>query len=111
MPLSATAVLNAKPRAKAYKLADERGLFLFVTPKGQKYWRLKYRFEGKEKKLAFGVYPDVTLADARAKRDAARRIAAAGEDPAARKQEEQARQQANIFQSFQLGVAVRIPPL
>jgi hypothetical protein len=54
-----------------------------VTPKGQRYWRFRYRFQGKEKILAFGVYPDVSLADAREKRDAARKVVAAGEDPAA----------------------------
>lgn len=79
---------RAKPRANPYKIADERGLYLLVTPKGQKYWRVKYRIEGKEKKLVFGVYPDVTLADARGKRDDARRMIAAGEDPATRKQQE-----------------------
>lgn len=100
MSLSATAVLNAKPRPKSYKLADERGLYLLVTTKGQKYWRLKYRFEGKEKKLAFGVYPDVTLADARGKRDAARRIIAAGEDPAARKREDEAAKRAREEATF-----------
>jgi hypothetical protein len=56
-----------------------------VTPKGHRYWRFKYRFDGKEKILAFGVYPDVSLADAREKRDAARKVVAAGEDPAANK--------------------------
>jgi hypothetical protein len=65
MPLSAVDVSNAKPRAKPYKLSDERGLYLLVTPKGQRYWRFKYRFDGKEKTLAFGVFPDVSLADAR----------------------------------------------
>lgn len=64
-------------------MSDDRGLFLLVTPKGQRYWRFRYRFQGKEKILAFGVYPDVSLADAREKRDAARKVVAAGEDPAA----------------------------
>jgi integrase len=81
MPLSAVAVSNAKPREKPYKLSDDRGLFLLVTPKGHRYWRFKYRFDGKEKILAFGVYPDVSLADAREKRDAARKVVAAGEAP------------------------------
>lgn len=65
MHLSAVTVSNAKPREKPYKLSDNRGLFLLVTPKGHRYWRFKYRFQGKEKILAFGVYPDVSLADAR----------------------------------------------
>jgi hypothetical protein len=63
MALSDTKVKNAKPREKAYKLADEKGLFLLVTPKGSKYWRFKYRFNGKEKLLALGVYSDTSLAD------------------------------------------------
>lgn len=72
MSLTNVAIRAAKPREKAYKLADEKGLFLFITPSGGKYWRLKYRFAGKEKKLAFGVYPEVSLAEAREKRDQAR---------------------------------------
>ena len=63
--LSDTAVRNAKPETKPYKMSDGEGLFLLVTPSGGKYWRLKYFFAGKEKLLALGVYPDVTLADAR----------------------------------------------
>jgi Arm domain-containing DNA-binding protein len=54
MPLTDVKARTAKPREKAYKLADEKGLFLFITPIGSKYWRFKYRFAGKEKKLAFG---------------------------------------------------------
>jgi integrase len=65
---------NAKPKEKAYKLADEKGLFLYVTPEGKKYWRFKYRFNGKEKLLALGVYPDVTLSKARDKRNDARNL-------------------------------------
>lgn len=72
---------NAKPEAKAYKISDEKGLFMHVTPQGNKYWRLKYRFGGKEKLLALGVYDDVTLAKAREKRDEARRLLADGIDP------------------------------
>lgn len=100
MPLTAVAVIHAKGRAKPYKLTDERGLYLLVTPKGQRYWRFNYRFGGKAKTLAFGVFPDVSLADAREKRDAARRVIAAGEDPGAAKRmaaaEEKAREQASF---------------
>lgn len=81
MPLTDTAIRSAKPTEKPQKLADEKGLFLLVHPNGSKYWRLKYRFDGKEKGLAFGVYPDVGLKDARAKRDEARRLLADGIDP------------------------------
>ena len=65
MKLSDTAVRKAKPEAKSYKMADGGGMYLEVMPTGSKYWRLKYRFGGKEKRLAFGVYPDVSLAQAR----------------------------------------------
>jgi integrase len=83
MPLTDTGVRNAKPKAKPYKLADERGMFLLVSPGGAKWWRLKYRFNGKEKLLSLGVYPDVGLKDAREKRDAARKLIAARIDPSA----------------------------
>ena len=73
MPLSDTAIRKAKPTDKPYKLADEKGLFLLVTPAGGKWWRLKYRFGGKEKLLALGKYPEVGLKDARERRDDARK--------------------------------------
>ena len=62
MALSDTKIRSAKPEDKAYKLTDGKGLFLLVHPNGSKYWRFRYRFGGKEKMLAFGVYPDVSLA-------------------------------------------------
>jgi integrase len=102
MPLSAVTVTNAKPREKPYKLSDDRGLFLLVTPKGQRYWRFKYRFDGKEKILAFGVYPDVSLADARDRRDAARKMVAAGEDPAANKKRVEAEKRARSQETFSI---------
>lgn len=73
MPLTDTVIRNAKPAAKPYKVADEKGLYLLVNAAG-KYWRFDYRFMGKRKTLALGIYPDVRLADAREKRDAARRL-------------------------------------
>jgi integrase len=81
MALSDTKVRTLKPEAKPYKLSDERGLFLLVTPAGGKLWRLKYRINKVEKSLALGAYPDVSLADARDARDEARKVIAAGEDP------------------------------
>lgn len=81
MALTNTAVMNAKPDTKPRKLADEKGLFLLVHSNGSKYWRLKYRFGGREKLLALGVYPDVSLADARQRRDDARKLLANGADP------------------------------
>ena len=81
MPLTSTAVSNAKPRDKTKKLFDERGLYLEVSPAGGKWWRLKYRFDGKEKRLSLGVYPDVSLKEARDRRDATRKLVADGIDP------------------------------
>lgn len=69
MLLNARQVETAKPRDKAYKLADGGGLYLMVNTNGSKYWRMKYRFAGKEKKLSFGTYPDISLAEARTKRE------------------------------------------
>jgi integrase len=83
--LTAAEVQKAKPGPKARKLFDEKGLFLLVTPPGGKLWRLKYRIHGREKVLALGAYPDVSLADARDRRDAARKDVAAGDDPSAKR--------------------------
>lgn len=86
--LTVAAPQNAKPAAKPYKLYDERGLFLFVTPSGSRLWRLKYRIAGKEKLLALGAYPDISLKSARERRDDARKLIANGIDPLARKKAE-----------------------
>src|SRR5438105_3596940 len=85
--LSDTKVRAAKPSEKAYKLYDERGLFLFVTPTGGRLWRLKYRMRGREKLISLGAYPDVGLKRAREKRDEARELIADGIDPSAVRQE------------------------
>ena len=87
MPLTNAAILNAKPKAKPYKLTDGDGMFLFVHPNGSKYWRLKYRYANKEKILALGVYPEVNLADARERRMQARKVLATGRDPGEAKKE------------------------
>jgi hypothetical protein len=81
MLLSATAVTQGKSRPKPYKTWDERGLCFLITPKGSRYWRFTYRFAGKARTISLGVYPDVTLADARMRRDEARRLVAADEGP------------------------------
>ena len=81
MPLTNTSIRNAKPTEKTRRLHDERGLYLEVSPTGGKWWRLKYRFNGKEKRLSMGVYPDVSLKDARDRRDDARKLVANGIDP------------------------------
>ena len=81
MRLTDTAIRNAKPAPKQYKMTDGSGLFLLVTPKGGKWWRFKYRFGGKEKQLSLGTYPDVSLKDARGRRDEARKLVGNGVDP------------------------------
>ncbi|MDB7059852.1 integrase arm-type DNA-binding domain-containing protein, partial [Escherichia coli] len=80
MKLNARQIDTAKPKEKAYKLADGGGLYLLVKPGGGEYWRLKYRVAGKEKLLALGVYPEVTLADAPAKLEEAKRGISGGID-------------------------------
>jgi integrase len=87
MPLTNAAILNAKPKDKPYKLTDGDGMFLLVHPNGSKYWRLKYRYANKEKILALGVYPEVSLADARERRLQARKMLAGGRDPGELKKE------------------------
>ncbi|EAQ81490.1 tyrosine-type recombinase/integrase [Blastopirellula marina] len=81
MTLTDAAVRNAKPREKPYKIFDAGGLFLWVQPSGGKWWRYKYRFAGKEKLLALGSYPDISLADARERHALARKVLASGNDP------------------------------
>ena len=85
MPLTDTAIRNAKPGGKLVKLSDGGGLYLMIQPHGTKLWRLAYRFSGKQKLLAFGIYPTVTLAEARARRDAAKQLLVDGIDPSVRR--------------------------
>lgn len=81
MPLTAVAIKNAKGGPKPYKMSDGGGLHLLVKPDGRRYWRLNYRFAGKHKTLALGVFPEVSLAEAREKRDEAKKQIADGRDP------------------------------
>lgn len=101
MKLNAKQVELSKAKDKPYKLADGGGLYLLVNPNGTKYWRLKYRIAGKEKLLAVGVYPSVTLADARARREEAKKILAAGGDPMQEKQEEKRAKLMAVTNSFE----------
>lgn len=87
MRLTDLEIRRAAPREKTYRISDGRGMYLEVSPAGGKYWRLKYRFNAREKRLALGVYPDVTLAHARRKRDEARAMLADGVDPSYAKKE------------------------
>lgn len=82
MPLTTTAIRNAKPAERPYKLADGGGLYLLIKPDGARYWRFKYRYAGKEKLLALGVFPEVPLAEARDGRDDAKRMLRERKDPA-----------------------------
>ncbi|HEX9263190.1 MAG TPA: Arm DNA-binding domain-containing protein, partial [Candidatus Binatia bacterium] len=81
MPLTDVSIRSAKPKEKPYKLFDSGGLYLEINPSGGRWWRWKYRFAGKEKRLSFGVYPDVTLKMAREERDTVRQQLGAGIDP------------------------------
>lgn len=94
MVLTDTAIRNAKPKDKPYKVTDAQGLYLLVNPRGSKLWRVKYRIDGVERKLALGAYPEITLAEARSARDAARRQLAHAVDPNVAKR--QARIEAGI---------------
>ena len=85
MALTDYTIKNAKQAAKQYKLGDSLGLYLLVTPAGGKLWRLKYRLAGKEKLMAFGAYPEISLADARKRRDVAREQINASKDPSREK--------------------------
>ncbi|MBO0241477.1 phage integrase central domain-containing protein [Escherichia coli] len=101
MKLNARQVDAAKPREKAYKLSDGAGLYLEVVPSGSRYWRMKYRFNGKEKRMAFGVYPAVSLAQARALRDEAKKKLAEGIDPSFAKKEEKLVRDVQLNNTFQ----------
>ena len=105
MALSDTKIRGAKPADKPYKLAGGGGMYLLVTPAGGKLWRLKYRFVGKEKLLSLGIYPDVGLALARERRDAARKLLADGIDPGVHRKAvaaDKARMAANSFEAVAL---------
>jgi len=104
MALTDTAIRTAKPRATPYKMGDDGGLFLLVTPTGGRLWKQKFRYGGKEGQLAFGAYPAVTLAMARGKRDAAREQLAKGLNPAQVKRRQEARASLSAAATFD-GVA------
>ena len=88
MALSEFAARRAKPKVKPYKLSDGDGLHLLVNPTGSKLWRLKYRYGGKEKLLSFDPYPLISIADARQKRDEAKRTLLSGTDPSEAKRQQ-----------------------
>src|SRR5580693_6042822 len=81
MALTSFSIQNIRPKEKPYKLSDGNGLHLLVNPNGSKLWRLRYRFGGKQNMIGLGSFPEISLADARAKRDDARKLLANGIDP------------------------------
>lgn len=101
MRLTDTAIRNAKPTDKTVKLFDANGLYLEVSPSGGKWWRLKYRLAGKEKRLSLGTCPETSLKVARERRNAARALIAEGQDPSAERKAQKARQAAAADDSFE----------
>jgi integrase len=102
MALSDTGIRKAPRPDKPKKLADGSGLYLLLNPNGSKWWRFKYRYSGKEKLLSLGTYPDTSLADAREKRDAARKQLATGIDPGAHRKAEKAAGEERAANSFEV---------
>lgn len=102
MPLTEAAIRTAKPGEKPYKLADEKGLFLLINPSGSKWWRLKFRVDGKEKLLSFGTYPEIGLKKARADRDDARKMLAIGIDPSQHRKACKATRDVQTANSFEV---------
>jgi integrase len=103
MTISDTAIKAAKPRIdKAYKLPDEKGMYIYIHTNGSKYFRLDYRFDGKRKTLALGVYPETTLKEAREKREIARKQIADGIDPSENKKAVKESREATVANSFEI---------
>jgi integrase len=102
MPLTDVLVRNAKAGKKSVKLFDGRGLYLEVSPSGGKWWRLKYRFEGKEKRVSLGVYPDVKLKDARDRRETARKLVSDGIDPSENRKAQRSAREDQAANSFEV---------
>lgn len=105
MPLKDVEIRALRPAETPFKKADEKGLYLEVFPNGSKLWRWKYRFAGKEKRLAFGAYPEVSLKDARMRRDDARAMLTSGTDPALERKREKLTAHISAANSFELVAA------
>ena len=101
MKLTAASVKNAKPAIKLYRMFDGGGLYLEINPKGGKYWRFKYRFNNKERRMGFGVFPTVSLADAREKRLEAKKLIDQGTDPAEKRKLAKLERQLEYENNFQ----------
>jgi hypothetical protein len=95
-------IKNLQPKEKPYKKFDEKGLYIEVTTKGSKHWRFKYSFAGKEKRLAMGSYPEISLKEARDKRDEARKQIRDGLDPSYEKQLIKAKKKSQVYSSMEI---------
>lgn len=102
MPLSDTAIRAAKPKDKTYLMTDGEGMYLEITPAGGKWWRFKYRFDGKQKRISLGTYPDTGLKEAREKRQEARRLLATGVDPSENRKAQKAAGSGEAANSFEV---------
>lgn len=102
MPLSEIALRNLKPDVRTVRVTDERGLYIEISPAGGRWWRFKYRFAGKEKRLSLGVYPEVSLKTARLERDDARALLRQGIDPSARRKQDKLTTAVKSSSSFEL---------
>ncbi|HBR4255330.1 TPA: tyrosine-type recombinase/integrase [Klebsiella pneumoniae] len=101
MPLNDMQIRRAKPEAKAYTLGDGQGLSLLIEPNGSKSWRFRYRYAGKPKMISLGVYPTITLADARSRRDDARKLVAEGKNPSEVRKEQKIALQTESENAFE----------
>lgn len=102
MPLTDTTIRNTKPGDKPKSLADERGLSILIQPSGGKWWRFRYRFNGKAKMLSFGVYPDIGLKEARERREEARKLLAQGVEPSENRKAQKAAKNERAANSFEV---------
>lgn len=100
--LTTTEINHAKPRQKIYRMADALGLYLEIDPNGSKYWRFRYYYLGRERRLAIGRYPEVSLAEAREKRDHARKLLANNIDPLSEKKDRRNAALARLATTFEL---------
>lgn len=102
MPLTDTTIRNTKPGDKPKSLADERGLSILIQPSGGKWWRFRYRFDGKGKMLSFGIYPDIGLKEARERREEARKLLAQGVEPGENRKAQKAAKNERAANSFEV---------